>query len=353
MKFRKTGQVIMALIMMISLTGCGYEMNIHITKDNTVKTTINTMFTESEMEQLAGMESEDGEGSDSGYDEYKTKEYRGQTYYYETEEQERSIAEYLEDETASGADISSNHVIIRNASAITEGMTDTEEEGDSLDALSSDGTDISSLITFLDVTLSFEDEIVKTNGKLSDDKKSVWFDLLGSFKDTQCIYAFTQEYIDNTRPFAEDYTKTTNYVKSKKMTVTVCSPAKFEKADLNGKEIKLDAKETDGLFKASVKLTEGKNTLVLSNKAGETTYEMILDKTAPAIKGIENGTYAKKATFTVKDPVSGIKTVTVNGKKVNVKKCKKGYTLKEAGEYTIVVKDKAGNKATAKVTVTK
>ncbi len=341
----------MALIMIISLTGCGYEMSIHITKDNIVKTTINTMFTESEMEQLAGMESEDGEGSTT--DQYQEKEYRGQKYYYETEEQERLVTEYLEDENASGADISSNHVIIRNASAITEGVTDTKEDGDSLDGLSAGGTDISSLITFMDVTLSFEDEIVKTNGKLSDDKRSAWFDLLGSFKDTQCIYAFTQEYIDNTKPFAENLTKTTNYVKSKKMTVTACSPAKFEKASLNGKEIKLDAKETDGSYKASIKLTEGKNTLVLTNKAGETTYEMILDKTAPVIKGIEDGTYAKKATFTVKDPISDIKSVTVNGKKVNVKKCKKGYSLKEAGEYTIVVKDKAGNKATAKVTITK
>ncbi|MBR4724342.1 MAG: hypothetical protein IK071_01005 [Lachnospiraceae bacterium] len=353
MKLKRICIIITVLVMICSLTGCGYELSIHISKDNNVKTTINTMLTESEVEQVAVMSSTGDTEPDINYDEYETKEYRGQIYYYNTEVEEKTIAEYLAEEDSGSADISSDHIIIRNASSLTDNVLDGTETDAMGSGMIGDDVDIASFIEFMDVTVSFDDEIVKTNGVLADDKKSVWFDMLGSFKDAECIYAFTRTYIDNTKPSVEEYYKTTNYIKAKTKTFTICSPSKLEKAELNGTKLELKTKEEEGLYKASVKLSEGKNTLVLSNKAGDTTYELIVDKTSPVIKGIEEGTYTGKAKFTVSDAASGIKSVKINGKKASVKKCKKGYTLKEAGDYTIVVKDKAGNKTTAKVKITK
>ena len=114
MKLKRICIIITVLVMICSLTGCGYELSIHISKDNNVKTTINTMFTESEVEQVAVMSSTGDTEPDINYDEYETKEYRGQIYYYNTEVEEKTIAEYLAEEDSGSADISSDHIIIRN-----------------------------------------------------------------------------------------------------------------------------------------------------------------------------------------------------------------------------------------------
>jgi hypothetical protein len=52
----------------------------------------------------------------------------------------------------------------------------------------------------------------------------------------------------------------------------------------------------------------------------------------------------------VTDKGSGVKSVLINKKS---QKIKKSYTIKKAGRYTITVKDKAGNKATYKLTIDK
>ncbi len=69
-----------------------------------------------------------------------------------------------------------------------------------------------------------------------------------------------------------------------------------------------------------------------------------IDKKKPVISGAKNKkTYKKNVTLKFEDEHSGIKSVTVNGKKISSKKYE-GYTIKKNGTYKIVVTDKAGNK---------
>lgn len=98
----------------------------------------------------------------------------------------------------------------------------------------------------------------------------------------------------------------------------------------------------------SVKIKkEGKYRLVcydaMSNKTAVTFY---LDK-KKATCNIKNGkTYRKNTRIVAKDSLSGVKEIRLNNKKV-----KNNYKIKKAGRYTLVIKDKAGNKQTIKFKV--
>lgn len=91
------------------------------------------------------------------------------------------------------------------------------------------------------------------------------------------------------------------------------------------------------------------------DEAGNASYAMsngiVVDKTAPVIKGIENNKeYNSTVEFTVED--ANLASVTINGKEADVTASK--YSLQPAdGVQTIVATDKAGNKTTYKVTVNK
>lgn len=77
------------------------------------------------------------------------------------------------------------------------------------------------------------------------------------------------------------------------------------------------------------------------------------DKKKPTVKGVKNGkTYKKTVKIKVSD-ASGIKKVTLNGKKMKVSKFKKGYKIKKKGKYTLKVWDKANNKRTVKFRIKK
>lgn len=71
----------------------------------------------------------------------------------------------------------------------------------------------------------------------------------------------------------------------------------------------------------------------------ERTNGFIVDKTKPSISGIANSkTYKGTVKIRCKDSLSGIKTVTLNGKKIA-----KNYTVSRNGKYTVLAKDKANN----------
>ena len=91
----------------------------------------------------------------------------------------------------------------------------------------------------------------------------------------------------------------------------------------------------------------------ITDKAGNQTYirsnGLVLDQTAPVIRGIENGkTYCSAVEATVDEKY--LDKVTVNGKAVTVTDGK--FTVSPAeGEQTIIAADKAGNETTYTVTV--
>ncbi len=106
----------------------------------------------------------------------------------------------------------------------------------------------------------------------------------------------------------------------------------IRKVVVNGKKVKNKYRFTK----------PGTYTVTVYDKAGnKTTKEIKItkDKTKPVIQ-------FKNNKVTVTDNQSGIKKVTINGKKVSSTK-----TLKKKGTYKIVTYDKAGNKTVKKVTI--
>lgn len=92
-------------------------------------------------------------------------------------------------------------------------------------------------------------------------------------------------------------------------------------------------------------MADGKHTLVVMDTYGnKKTITFKTDGTAPVVKGVKNKkTYQKTVTVKFSDSISGVKKATLNGKKI-----KSGTKIKNAGSYTLKVKDKAGNLTTVK-----
>lgn len=92
----------------------------------------------------------------------------------------------------------------------------------------------------------------------------------------------------------------------------------------------------------------------LTDKAGNVTYlssdGVVLDATAPVISGIEDGkTYSEAKSVTVTDAY--LVEVKLNGAEQVINQNMSVFTLTENGSYTITAKDRAGNEATAAVTI--
>lgn len=92
---------------------------------------------------------------------------------------------------------------------------------------------------------------------------------------------------------------------------------------------------------------QGTYTIKVTYKNGKSeTIKFTIDKKKPTVNVKSGKKYKKGKKVIVKDSLSGIKKVTLNGKK-----CKTKFKLKKKGKNTICVWDKAGNKRTIKVKV--
>ena len=92
---------------------------------------------------------------------------------------------------------------------------------------------------------------------------------------------------------------------------------------------------------------QGTYTIKVTYKNGKSeTIKFTIDKKKPTVNVKSGKKYKKGKKVIVKDSLSGIKKVTLNGKK-----CKTKFKLKKKGKNTIRVWDKAGNKRTIKVKV--
>lgn len=88
---------------------------------------------------------------------------------------------------------------------------------------------------------------------------------------------------------------------------------------------------------------EGKHKIKAALSTGEKfNYTIGIDKTAPTVN-VKDKTYKKAITLKFSDKLSGVKSATLNGKKI-----KTGKKVSAKGSYTLKVKDKAGNVATVK-----
>ncbi|MCM1284037.1 MAG: hypothetical protein NC242_10470 [Roseburia sp.] len=95
---------------------------------------------------------------------------------------------------------------------------------------------------------------------------------------------------------------------------------------------------TNGLYQSS---TEETNSVIVTQK--------IKDTVKPTVSGVANNkTYKKNVTIKFSDKGGGVKSATLNGKKI-----KSGTKVTKNGSYTLIVKDQSGNKTTVKFKIKK
>lgn len=182
--------------------------------------------------------------------------------------------------------------------------------------------------------VNMPNEIVLTNGELSNGNKTVTFDF-AKLANEKKIYA----YAKGAQEIVEFNGVDGKYIKAKKVALDTVD--KVKKITVNGKTVSgkmtFSAAE-DGQYKVVAKT---------ANSTIKQTF--IKDTKAPTIKGVKNKkTYKKAVTIKFSDATSGIKSATLNGKKI-----KSGKKVKKNGTYTLVITDKAGNSKTVKFTIKK
>ncbi len=203
-------------------------------------------------------------------------------------------------------------------------MTYTPEDTDNFNVLQMDVE-----VKGNDVTAPTAEITVSTH-KWNSFLNNITFDLF--FKATQAVTitaSDTQSGLATIQYFVTDTAQTLEQVKTRTSWTTYDKPFNVN---------------PDDTFIVYAKVTDNAgNTLYISSDG------LILDVTAPAISGIENGkTYLEQATFTVTD--ANLNTVTVDGNAVTLTDGK--YTIQaDNKDHIIAATDKAGNSVAYRITV--
>ncbi len=183
------------------------------------------------------------------------------------------------------------------------------------------------------MTITFPYSVIKTNGNVQEDGKTVIWDLQ-QLEDISRLYAVFQETNSLKAPTYTGASNGKNY--NTGVTLKVDSENLLDYIDVDGQKIK-----SDYLFLSEESVYNITATDINGNSSN---IKFRIDTTKPSISGIANGkTYKSKRTIQFSDKGSGIKKAVLNGKAV-----KSGKTVSKKGNYTLVVTDKAGNKKTVK-----
>lgn len=187
---------------------------------------------------------------------------------------------------------------------------------------------------------------VSSNGKYTTKVNGKQSNILKFSQDGKYTIEVTDEYgnsssitfyIDKTAP---KITGVKDKAKLKKATEIYFSDSYgIASAKLNNKSIK----------SGTLVYKPGKYKLVVKDLAGNTktvSFEVAKDKIKPTVNVKKNKTYKKGFTLKCSDKGLGIKSITLNKKKISNK-----YKITKKGKYTVVVTDYAGNKTTVKFKV--
>ena len=362
---KKLLMLLLAIVCVLGLSACTYEATYTIHEDGSVDIEAMPWYSIDDMKQILALEMQwmtsagqeiDAESQakidainniqtidemvefikasdDSGtlMDEIVIKEINGVSYIGDPNEKEKDTypAEYVAETQDQGFVITPDTFEFS-----TEGMLNTYSElmggsgitGEDADAISA----MLSSTNFL-LTIEMPDEIAFTNGELSKDKKSVFFNINLSTKN-QKYYAYTKSSKGIIDLGLEDGAVT------KKKSIKVSTPDKLTSLTVNGEKVsgkKIDLSQ------------DGEYTVTAKTKNAEKTITFIKDSTKPVVTGVKNGkTYTGSVTIKFSDELSGIKSA-----KLGKKKVKSGVKVSKAGTYTLKVTDKAGNKTTVKFTI--
>jgi len=349
---KKMCSLLLLTCMMFVLSGCRLYARYTLNADGTITSSGDAAYSVAEMEML------DADAKDKGT--LKTLE-DGKQYYVVPQKTETKSSDKVKEE---------------DGIFITEDMCVYETAGGS----SSNGaTSLDEIDLYLELSVTLGSQIVDTNGKLSEDGKTVTFDSTTNKGDV-LWYAYTQSgkdkiTADTTAPKVKGL-KNGKYYKKVPASIEFVDDILVAEVKLNGHDVwpttltSYDdkgkvTKATQWYKKNGDKATkQGKNVFTVKDLNGnKATYTFYLDIKKPLVKGVkENQTYKKKVTLYVKDACK-LSKITINGKKQKmtskqlVKKGKyKGYykyTVKKVGNNKVIATDKAGNKKTIKFKIVK
>jgi hypothetical protein len=180
-------------------------------------------------------------------------------------------------------------------------------------------------------TFTFPYDVLKTNGTVQSDGKTVVWDNDKSYSEGMFWAVFSEDLLDSSIKAATLSGVKNNACYNKKVTVKAAADTVIASLKVNGKDVGSD---TCTISK------EGKNTVICKTANGKTTkVSFVIDTTKPKVSGVASGkTYKSARTIKFSDKY-GVKSATLNGKKIST-----GKKVSKKGSYKLVVTDKAGNK---------
>ena len=286
--------------------GCGAENHMDVKADGTVKETDYYYYTDEDIKN--GMSNNENNGKYVGKKTYNGVEYS----VYQTK------------------DSDTNKDLVKRMKPNGFYYTYVKEADTQSKALSDSFTPCI-------FTVTFPNKVTESNGTISEDGKSVTFDLAKFFKEDE-MYAYNEDYVKTKQAELIGI----EGVYTNKKTLKIHGFSEIKDVELNGKDLGV----TD-----TVTFNNGLNTVKITNEACTVKRFVRVDTDKPVLNVKDKKTYKRNKVLKVKDKYSGIKEATVNGVALNKKQIKKGYKLSSIGETRIVVTDKAGNTKTVIIKV--
>lgn len=180
------------------------------------------------------------------------------------------------------------------------------------------------------LSIKYPFKVYKTNGSKQSDGYTVVYDLSKLKADR--IYAVSNsKTYKNKSCKIEGVQNKAYYNKNKKVSLQSDGVITEFRVNGNAQEKNSFTAKKDGKYKLTIKLASQ-----ASKKLSFT-----IDKTKPKTNIKNNQTYKGKVKISCSDKTSGIKKITLNGKKISNNK-----VVKKKGDYKLQITDKAGNKRT-------
>lgn len=193
---------------------------------------------------------------------------------------------------------------------------------------------------FADLTITFKEPIVSSNGVISNKGYTVSW-TRDDMINCDFLYAYSKSYLQSRVPFSFLlYNKKNLYTAKDTERLIIYSIIPFKHIYDNNVDILPYGKcvYKDGVYWFKYKYGLGKHNIEAENKVGSVSYKLTVDYTNPKVF-VRMNRKQTKATITYSDTGSGIKSATVNGRRIH-----SGYTIKDSGKYVLIVQDKAYHK---------
>lgn len=198
----------------------------------------------------------------------------------------------------------------------------------------------------VNVQITFPQPITFSNGEVVDGNTAKWTMNYGEIMSMQ---PGIQKFYAETTPESKiENDKTAPVVTGlKNKAVIRKGTLKASDAETGVAYIKVDETYCKEASVSLAGFENGKHTVMVLDYAGNvTTLTYTLDTVAPKVTGVANGKKYKKAVTVKFSDKNGIKSATLDGKKI-----KSGKKVSKKGKHTLKVTDKVGNTKTVKFTI--